>query len=53
VRAAIQKVADELQRPFASVVFAWIMQLPSRPVPLTGSGRIAAVAEAVQATQFS
>jgi predicted oxidoreductase len=53
VRAAIQKVADELRRPFASVVFAWIMQLPSRPVPLTGSGRIAAVAEAVQATQFS
>ena len=53
VRAAIQTVADELQRPFASVVFAWIMQLPSRPLPLTGSGRIAAVAEAVQATQFS
>jgi predicted oxidoreductase len=53
VRAAIQKVADELQRPFGSVVFAWIMQLPSRPVPLTGSGRIEAVAEAVQATQFS
>ncbi len=53
VREAIQKVADELQRPFASVVFAWIMQLPSRPLPLTGSGRIAAVAEAVQACQFS
>jgi predicted oxidoreductase len=53
VRAAIQKVADELQRPFGSVVFAWIMQLPSRPIPLTGSGRIEAVAEAVQATQFS
>ena len=53
VRAAIQKVADELQRPFGSVVFAWIMQLPSRPVPLTGSGRIQAVKEAVEATQFS
>jgi len=53
VRAAIQKVADELQRPFGSVVFAWIMQLPSRPVPLTGSGRIQAVREAVEATQFS
>jgi len=53
VRAAIQKVADELQRPFGSVVFAWIMQLPSRPLPLTGSGRIEAVREAVQATQFS
>ncbi|WP_332855451.1 aldo/keto reductase [Duganella sp. S19_KUP01_CR8] len=53
VRAAIQKVADELRRPFGSVVFAWIMQLPSRPLPLTGSGRIQAVAEAVEATQFS
>ncbi|MFA9216287.1 MAG: aldo/keto reductase family oxidoreductase [Sphingomonadaceae bacterium] len=52
VRSVIQQVADELQQPFASVVFAWIMQLPSRPLPLTGSGRIAAVAEAVQATQF-
>jgi len=53
VRAAIQRVADELGRPFGSVVYAWIMQLPSRPLPLTGSGRIEAVAEAVQATQFS
>ncbi|WP_373989429.1 aldo/keto reductase family oxidoreductase [Duganella sp. BuS-21] len=53
VRAAIQKVADELQRPLGSVVFAWIMQLPCRPLPLTGSGRIEAVKEAVQATQFS
>jgi predicted oxidoreductase len=53
VRAAIQKVADELGRPFGSVVFAWIMQLPSRPIPLTGSGRIQAIAEAVEATQFS
>ncbi|TFW13269.1 aldo/keto reductase [Duganella callida] len=53
VRAVIQQVADELQRPFGAVVFAWIMQLPCRPVPLTGSGRIEAVKEAVQATQFS
>lgn len=53
VRDAIAQVAAELQRPFASVVFAWIMQLPSRPIPLTGSGRIAAIAEAVEATRFS
>ncbi len=53
VRAAIQQVAGELRRPFGSVVLAWIMQLPSRPLPLTGSGRIQAVAEAVEATQFS
>ncbi|MET0265719.1 MAG: aldo/keto reductase [Duganella sp.] len=52
-RAMIQQVADELQRPFTSVVFAWIMQLPCRPIGLTGSGRIEAIAEAVQATEFS
>jgi predicted oxidoreductase len=46
-------VADEVRQPFASVVFAWIMQLPCKPVPLTGSGRIAAIQEAVQATQFT
>jgi predicted oxidoreductase len=53
LRAAIQQVADEVQRPFASVVFAWIMQLPCKPVPLTGSGRIVAIEEAVQATRFT
>jgi predicted oxidoreductase len=53
LRDKIQQIADELNRPFSSVVFAWIMALPSRPVPLTGSGRIAAIAEAVEATQFT
>ncbi len=53
LRAMIQRVADDIQRPFASVVFAWIMQLPCRPVPLTGSGRIGAIAEAVEATEFA
>ena len=53
VSAVIRKIADEVGRPFGSVVFAWIMQLPSRPIPLTGSGRIQAVAEAVEATQFT
>ena len=53
LRAKLQQVADEVQRPFASVVFAWIMQLPCKPVPLTGSGRIAAIAEAVEATEFA
>lgn len=53
LRPVIQAIADELQQPFASVVLAWIMQLPSRPLPLTGSGRIAAIASAVAATRFS
>jgi len=53
LRLKIKEVADELNRPFASVVFAWIMQLPCKPVPLTGSGRIEAIQVAVEATQFS
>jgi predicted oxidoreductase len=53
LRLKIKEVADELNRPFASVVFAWIMQLPCSPVPLTGSGRIESIEVAVEATQFS
>jgi len=50
LRATIQEVADRINQSFASVVFAWIMALPSRPLPLTGSGRIESVAAAVAAT---
>lgn len=53
LRLVIKGIADELGKPFASVVFAWIMQLPSRPVPLTGTGRIEAIAVAVAGTQFT
>jgi predicted oxidoreductase len=53
LRTAIRKVAQETGLPFSSVVFAWIMQLPSRPIPLTGSGRIEAIAEAVAATHVT
>jgi predicted oxidoreductase len=53
LRLVIKRIADELAQPFASVVFAWIMQLPSRPIPLTGSGRIEAVAVAVAGTAFT
>jgi predicted oxidoreductase len=53
LRLVIKEIADELQQPFASVVFAWIMQLPSRPIALTGTGRIEAIAVAVAGTRFS
>jgi predicted oxidoreductase len=52
LRLVIKQIADALGQPFASVVFAWIMQLPSRPIPLTGTGRIEAVAVAVAGTAF-
>jgi predicted oxidoreductase len=47
LRLVIKEVADRMNVPFASVVFAWIMQLPSRPIPLTGTGRVEAIAVAV------
>lgn len=52
LRLVIKGVADRLGKPFASVVFAWIMQLPSRPIPLTGTGRIEAIRVAVAGTGF-
>ena len=53
VRAEIARIAAQWECSFSSVVFAWIMQLPCRPLVLTGSGRIAAIAEAVEGTQLS
>jgi predicted oxidoreductase len=50
LRLVIKDVADRMKVPFASVVFAWIMQLPSRPIPLTGTGRAEAIAVAVAGT---
>jgi predicted oxidoreductase len=52
LRLVIKEIADRLHQPFASVVFAWIMQLPSRPIPLTGSGRIEAIGVAVAGAGF-
>jgi predicted oxidoreductase len=50
LQSVIQHIADQHNVSFASVVLAWIMRLPCRPIPLTGSGRIAAIGEAVAAT---
>lgn len=52
LRLVIKDIADRLHQPFTSVVFAWIMQLPSRPIPLTGSGRIEAIGVAVAGAGF-
>jgi predicted oxidoreductase len=52
LRLVVKEIADRLRQPFASVIFAWIMQLPSNPIPLTGSGRIEAIAVAVAGTGF-
>jgi predicted oxidoreductase len=53
LRLVIKGIADAMGQPFASVVFAWIMQLPSKPLPLTGTGRIEAIKVAVAGTGFT
>ena len=53
VRAVIDEISSRTGWPFASVLFAWIMALPSRPVPLTGTKRIEAIREAVLGTTVS
>lgn len=53
LRLVIKEIAGEHGRPFASVVYAWIMALPCRPLPITGSGRIEAARVAVEGTQFA
>jgi len=53
VRSVIGEIAGRMEKPFASVLFAWIMQLPSRPIPLTGTGRFESIREAVLGATFT
>ena len=49
VRAALEALGRERGVSAATVAFAWIRRHPSRPVPITGSGRVVALREAVAA----
>ncbi|HEY5800292.1 MAG TPA: aldo/keto reductase [Burkholderiaceae bacterium] len=49
VRAALATLAPQYGTSVAGLAFAWIMRHPARCMPLTGSGRIEAIAEAVHA----
>ncbi|MFZ6873396.1 aldo/keto reductase [Undibacterium sp. Di27W] len=53
VSAALARIANELDTSPGSIALAWILQHPSRPLVLTGSGRIAAIQEAVKATTIT
>ena len=50
VRAVLQALGEVHDVTAATMAYAWLMRHPSRPVPITGSGRIAALREAVAAT---
>jgi predicted oxidoreductase len=49
VRAVLQDLALRYGTSLAGAAYAWILRHPSRPHPVTGSGRIAALQEAVSA----
>ncbi|MCD0417695.1 aldo/keto reductase [Rubrivivax sp. JA1024] len=49
VRAVLEALGAEHGVSAATVAYAWILRHPSRPVPITGSSRIEALAEAVAA----
>ena len=49
VRDVLQDLARQHGSTVAAVAYAWILRHPSRPHPITGSGRIEALREAVDA----
>lgn len=52
ITSVLARIANELGTGMSTVAIAWILQHPSTPVVLTGSGRIAAIQEAVQASNI-
>ena len=53
IRVVLMAIAAEYHACEAAIAYAWILQHPSRPLVLTGSRRIAAIREAVAATQIT
>ena len=49
LRTTLNQLAEHYGVSATTLVYAWLLQHPSRPVVLTGSGRIAAVREAIAA----
>ena len=52
VRSVLGDLATQHSCSRATLALAWVMRHPSRPVPITGSGRIEALAEAMAATRI-
>ena len=49
VRAEMQAIARRLGISLATLAYAWVLRHPARPHPITGSGRIEGLCEAVSA----
>lgn len=53
VRSELEAIRDEIgAQSIEQVIYAWVMRLPSKPLPIIGSGKIERVAAAVQALDF-
>lgn len=53
VRDALERIGARHGASAATIAFAWLLRLPSSPHPITGSGRIEAMQEAVAATRIT
>jgi predicted oxidoreductase len=53
VRVALEEVGARHGVSPTTAAFAWILRHPSRPVPITGSGRLEALREAVAALEVT
>jgi len=53
VRAEMQRIAERLGISLATLAYAWVLRHPSRPRPITGTGRIDGLREAVAALGVS
>ncbi len=53
VRAVLSEIGAAHGVGAATVAFAWLLRLPSRPVPVAGSRRLEAIDEAVAATRLT
>ncbi|MFT3956867.1 MAG: aldo/keto reductase [Piscinibacter sp.] len=52
VQAVLARIGERHGASAATIAFAWLLRLPSRPLPVAGSRRIEALREAVQALQI-
>lgn len=51
VRACMETIAARLGISLATLAFAWVLRHPARPYPVTGSGRMEGLREAVAALE--
>lgn len=53
VRETLAELARKYEASVATLAYAWLLRHPARPLPITGSGRIEALAEAVAALDIT